>query len=97
MSVARNFKDTITERNNWVLHVEKENIDFDVCVFIDEAGFNFHIQRTFGLSIRGTPAKSKVSNNRGVISQYWGQYAAEGVVNLSLRRPQLVSGSSKKA
>ncbi|KAI7851862.1 hypothetical protein BDC45DRAFT_444990, partial [Circinella umbellata] len=96
VSEARTSKDTITKRLNWVLHVEKENIDFDSCVFIDEASFNFHMQQTFGRSIRGTPAKAKVSNNRGVNITILGAIAAEGVVNLSLRRPQLVTSSKKK-
>ena len=54
------------------------------------------MQRTFGRLIRGTPAKAKVSNNRSVNLTILGAIAAEGVVNLSLQRPQLVTGSKKK-
>lgn len=64
MSEARNSQKTITARMHWVLHIEKEEIDFKSCVFIEEAGFNFHMQRTFGRSRCGTPAKTVVSNNR---------------------------------
>ena len=41
----------------WVLNIEKQNINIESCMFIDEAGFNFHMQRTFGWSKRGTLAK----------------------------------------
>ncbi|KAI7854884.1 hypothetical protein BDC45DRAFT_439946, partial [Circinella umbellata] len=59
VSEARTSKETITKRLNWVLHVEKENINFDSCVFIDEAGFDFHKQRTLGRSIRGYSRQDK--------------------------------------
>ncbi|KAG2220696.1 hypothetical protein INT45_012560 [Circinella minor] len=58
--------------------------------------FNLHLKRSFGRSRRGTPAKAVVSNNRGVNISILGAIAAEGVVNLSLRKPQAVTGGSKK-
>ena len=96
ISEARNSQKTITARMQWVLKVEEEKIDFESCVFIDESGFNFHMRRTFGRSRRGTPAKIVVSNNRGVNLTILGAIASEGVVNLSLRRPQAVTGSKKR-
>ena len=36
------------------------------CVFIDEAGFNLHIQRGCDRSLKGTPAKGIVPTARGV-------------------------------
>ena len=78
-----------------VLKVEEEKIDFESCVFIDESGFNFHMRRTFGWSRCSTSAKIVVSNNHGVNLTILGAIASEGVVNLSLRRPQAVTGSKK--
>ena len=83
-------------RAQWVLNIEKENIDFESCVFKDEAGFNFHMQRTFSRSKCGTPAKAVVSNNRGVNVTILGAIVREGLVNLSLRSPQAIVGSKKR-
>jgi hypothetical protein len=44
---------------------EREAMDLDLefaktCMFIDEAGFNLHMKRSYGRSRKGTPAKGAV-------------------------------------
>ena len=52
-TVHRNSSKTIKKRMNWVLNVEKENINYDKRILIDEAGANLHLRRTFGRSKKG--------------------------------------------
>lgn len=96
ISGARNSQKTIAVRMKWVLNIEKENIDFENCVSIDESGFNFHIQRTFGQSRRGLPAKAVVSSDRGVNATILEAITTGGVINLSLRRPQTAVAPKKQ-
>lgn len=73
--------------------------DFDYskgCVFIDEAGFNLNIKRTFGRSVRGTPAKAIVSTQRGVSITILGAMCERGIVNITLRRPTAVVSKKKR-
>lgn len=66
------------------------------CVFIDEAGFNMHIKRTFGRSQKGTPARTTVPTQRGVSITILGAICAAGIINLSLRKPQAVASRKKR-
>ena len=91
-----NSDETIASRINWAHAFESSGMDYYKCIFIDEAGFNMHIKRNFGRSKRGTPAKALVSKSRGVNMTIIGGITGEGVVNLSLRRPQAVVGSKKR-
>lgn len=91
ISEARNSPATLKKRMDWVMNIKRLEIDYSKCVFIDEAGFNFHIKRNFGRSKKGEPAKAIVRNTRGVNITILGAITAEGVVNLSLRKPQAVS------
>lgn len=36
------------------------------CAFIDEAGFNLHVQRSFGRSLKRMPAKGAVLTGKGI-------------------------------
>ena len=54
------------------------------------------MRRTFGRSKKGQPAKEVVSNNRGVNISVLGVIAVEGIVNLSLRKPQAATTSKKR-
>ncbi|KAG2217216.1 hypothetical protein INT45_013961 [Circinella minor] len=92
----RNSDETIAARMNWAHAFESSGIDYYKCIFIDEAGFNMYIKRNFGRSKRGTPAKALVSKSRGVNMTIIGGITGEGIVNLSLRRPQAVVGSKKR-
>ncbi|OAD69431.1 hypothetical protein PHYBLDRAFT_66346 [Phycomyces blakesleeanus NRRL 1555(-)] len=59
---------TIEMRQDRILEWQ-QLVDFNYlsnCVFIDEAGFNMHIKRTFGCSVSGTPAKTTVLTQRDV-------------------------------
>ncbi|KAL7322216.1 hypothetical protein PS15p_212245 [Mucor circinelloides] len=58
------------------------------CVFLDEAGFNLHLRRNFGRSIRGKPARVIVPANRGVTITIVGAICELGIIDLSLKRPQ---------
>ncbi|KAI7846557.1 hypothetical protein BDC45DRAFT_419000, partial [Circinella umbellata] len=96
ISEYRNSDETIASRINWAHAFESSGMDYYKCIFIDEAGFNMHIKRSFGRSKRGTPAKALVSKSCGVNMTIIGGITGEGVVNLSLRRPQAVVGSKKR-
>ena len=96
ISEYRNSNETIASRMNWGYSFEISGIDYYQCVFIDEASFNMHIKRSFGRSKRGKPAKALVSKSRGVNITILGAITGEGVVNLSLRRPQAAVVSKKR-
>ncbi|OAD65449.1 Homeodomain-like DNA binding domain-containing transcription factor [Phycomyces blakesleeanus NRRL 1555(-)] len=66
------------------------------CVFIDEAGFNMHIKRTFGRSVSGTPAKTTVPMQRGVSITILGAMRKRGIVSLSLKKPTAVATKKKR-
>ncbi|KAI8136503.1 hypothetical protein BJV82DRAFT_484621, partial [Fennellomyces sp. T-0311] len=75
ISEKRNDPATIKARMVWALALSHQNIDYMKCIFIDEAGFNLHIKRTFGRSKRGKPAKAVVPKNRGVTISILGAIA----------------------
>ncbi|OAD76844.1 hypothetical protein PHYBLDRAFT_165344 [Phycomyces blakesleeanus NRRL 1555(-)] len=66
------------------------------CVFIDEAGFNMHIKRTFGRSVSGTPAKTTVLTQRGVSITILSAMCERGIVSLSLKKPTAVATKKKR-
>ncbi|OAD71776.1 hypothetical protein PHYBLDRAFT_170433 [Phycomyces blakesleeanus NRRL 1555(-)] len=66
------------------------------CVFIEEAGFNMHIKRTFGRSVSGTPAKTTVPTQRGVSITILGAMCERGIVSLSLKKPTAVATKKKR-
>ena len=89
-SEARNSEETKAKRAEWVAWTIASQIDYHKCIFIDEAGFNLHIKRNFGRSKRGHLAKATVPKYRGVTITILGAMTSEGVVHLSLRKPQQV-------
>ncbi|OAD78071.1 hypothetical protein PHYBLDRAFT_164948 [Phycomyces blakesleeanus NRRL 1555(-)] len=66
------------------------------CVFINEAGFNMHIKRTFGRSVSGTPAMTTVLTQRGVSITILGAMCERGIVSLSLKKPTAVTTKKKR-
>ncbi|KAG2210693.1 hypothetical protein INT45_005651 [Circinella minor] len=76
----------------WYRGFKKENIDYDEYNFIDEAGFNLHLRRTFGRSKKGQPAKEGVSNNRGVNVSILGAIAAEGITVMDVLEKNYMRG-----
>ena len=68
LPAARNADRVINLRKEKVEEWEAmQDLDFARnCVFIDESGFNLHIQRNFGRSLKDTPARGTVPTGRGV-------------------------------
>ncbi|KAI7902936.1 uncharacterized protein BX663DRAFT_561018, partial [Cokeromyces recurvatus] len=98
LPAARNELSTLEKRKEKILEWMGMS-DFDYlrsCVFIDEAGFNLHIKRTFGRSLRGTPAKTIVSAQRGVSISIIGAMCELGIVNLMVRKPTAVASKKRK-
>ncbi|CEP08731.1 hypothetical protein [Parasitella parasitica] len=78
--------------------IEDPTIDFESnCVFIDEAGFNMHLTRTRGWSIKGKPATSKGPKDRGVNISILGAISPEGVIDISVRKPEFISCKKRDA
>ncbi|KAI8136583.1 hypothetical protein BJV82DRAFT_490932, partial [Fennellomyces sp. T-0311] len=69
---------------------------FDDYVFLDEAGFNMHIKRNFDQSVKGQPAKTAVPTQRGVSITILGAMTKEGVISLTLRKPEAVAARKKR-
>ncbi|OAD67627.1 hypothetical protein PHYBLDRAFT_151142 [Phycomyces blakesleeanus NRRL 1555(-)] len=66
------------------------------CVFINEAGFNMHIKRTFGHSVSGTPAKTTVPMQRGASITILGAMCKREIVSLLLKKPTAVATKKKR-
>jgi transposase len=74
-----------------------DEMDFERnCVFLDEAGFNLHITRNRGWSVKGTSAKIEVPTARGTSITILGAISSQGIIDVSLRKPTTVSGSKKR-
>jgi hypothetical protein len=96
--MARNDPKTLEKRKE-VIMAWDELSDFDYatnCVFIDEAGFNLNIRRTFARSVRGKPAKVKVAAQRGVSITIIGAMCEKGIINLTVRKPTAVASKKKR-
>ncbi|GAN05286.1 hypothetical protein MAM1_0086c04756 [Mucor ambiguus] len=79
--------------------VNQRNLEMDYatnCVFVDEAGFNMHLRRNFGRSIKGNPAKQVVPSSRGVSISIIGAICELGVIDLTLRKPTPITKKSTK-
>ncbi|KAI8048502.1 DDE superfamily endonuclease-domain-containing protein [Thamnidium elegans] len=94
----RNSEEVKLKRRETVLEwMATKDIDFEKnCVFLDEAGFNPHISRSRGWSKKGKPAKSIVPTSRGTSITILGAISAQGVIDISLRKPITVVGSKKR-
>ncbi|OAD70560.1 Homeodomain-like DNA binding domain-containing transcription factor [Phycomyces blakesleeanus NRRL 1555(-)] len=94
----RDDANTIEMRRDRILEWQ-QLADFNYlsnCVFIDEAGFNMRIKRTFGRSVSGTPAKTTVPTQRGVSITILGAMCERGIVSLSLKKPTAVATKKKR-
>ncbi|OAD76004.1 hypothetical protein PHYBLDRAFT_142990 [Phycomyces blakesleeanus NRRL 1555(-)] len=65
-------------------------------MFIDEAGFNMHIKRTFGRSVSGTLAKTTVPMQRGVSITILGAMCEREIISLLLKKPTAVATKKKR-
>jgi hypothetical protein len=97
LPAARNADRVINLRKEKVEEWEAmQDLDFARnCVFIDESGFNLHIQRNFGRSLKGTPARGTVPTGRGTVSILGAIFEA-GVIDISLKKPQAATAVKKR-
>ncbi|CEP19829.1 hypothetical protein [Parasitella parasitica] len=98
ISADRNSDDAKLKRreavSSWL--ADKE-MDFESnCVFLDEAGFNLHISRTRGWSRKGTPCKVLVPKSKGKNITILGAISSAGIIDISLRVPEVLGSTSKK-
>jgi transposase len=94
---ARNSDKTLEKRREVVLSwINLKGFNFNsTCIFLDEAGFNFHMKRRFGWDPRGKPARAEVKALKGVNITIMGAICELGVVNLTMRSPKLVTCATK--
>ncbi|CEG67929.1 hypothetical protein RMATCC62417_04276 [Rhizopus microsporus] len=85
----RNDPDTIENRKTTVESwIATTDMDFEKnCVFLDEAGFNLNTTRNRGWSKKDKPAKTIVLSARGISITILGAISADGVIDISLRKP----------
>jgi len=98
LSAARDADRVINLRTEKVEEWEAmQDLDFARnCVFIDESGFDLHIQRNFGRSLKGTPARGTVPTGRGVTVSILGAISEAGVIDISLKKPQAATAVKKR-
>lgn len=98
ISVARNSEETLKKRKETILQwLADKEMDFENnCVFLDEAGFNLHMTRTRGWSKKGAPAKTTVPASKGTTITILGAISSAGIIDISLRKPIMVSGAKKR-
>ncbi|CEP06835.1 hypothetical protein [Parasitella parasitica] len=74
-----------------------KSMEFDKnCVFLDEAGINLYISRTRGWSRKGTPCKVLVPKSKGKNITILGAISSAGIIDVSLRIPEVLGSASKK-
>ncbi|CAG8550074.1 7116_t:CDS:1 [Racocetra fulgida] len=63
---SRNSSTTIPNRREYIERILFDRIDlYNNTIYIDEAGFNYHLIHSRGRSLHGQPAVKRVINNRG--------------------------------
>lgn len=94
----RNHIDVINARKDSVEEwIADANMDFEKnCVFIDEAGFNINITCNQDWSKKGTPAKAIVPTARSTSITILDAISADGVIDISLRKPTSTLGTKKR-
>lgn len=97
--IKRNCLETLELRCQKIIEWQSlEGFDYiSNCVFIDEVGFNMHIKRTLGRSVRGNPEKAAVPTQHGITLTIIGAICEVGVANLVLKKPQAVVSKKRKA
>ena len=89
----RNCSDTLEKRAQFIKEWKEKGMRFmQICVFIDESGFDINMRRSRGWSTRGTQAVIETSSARAVSHTVIGAITAHGVLNISLRD----TGNTKK-
>lgn len=98
ISEHRNSDETKQKRREAVLGwLTDKDMDFENnCVFLDEAGFNLYISRTRGWSRKGKPCKVLVPKSKGKNITILGAISSAGIIDISLRVPEVLGSASKK-
>ncbi|CEP07394.1 hypothetical protein [Parasitella parasitica] len=80
---GRNTDETVAKRRDAVAYWFSQNIDFmNECVFLDEAGFNRSMHRSYGWSEAGTPCKID-AQTKGANVSILGAICKSGLITLS--------------
>ncbi|CEP14349.1 hypothetical protein [Parasitella parasitica] len=81
---GRNKDETVAKRRDAVAYWVSQNIDFmNECVFLDEAGFNRNMHRSYGWSEAETPCKIDVQT-KGANVSILGAICKSGLITLSM-------------
>ncbi|KAG1172519.1 hypothetical protein G6F70_006404 [Rhizopus microsporus] len=93
---GRNTDETIAKRRDAVAYWVSQNIDFmNECVFLDEAGFNRSMHRSYGWSEAGAPCKIDVQT-KGANVSILGAICKSGLITLSRKEVILGARSGKR-
>jgi hypothetical protein len=65
-------------------------------VFIDETGFNLHIQQNRGRSKKWQPAKGIAPAGKGVSFALLGAISQDDIIDITMRKLQAASGSKMR-
>lgn len=93
---GRNKDETVAKRRDAVAYWVSQNIDFmNECVFLDEAGFNRSMHRSYGWSEAGTPCKIDVQT-KGANVSILGAICKSGLITLSRKEVVFSARSGKR-
>ncbi|KAI5950228.1 hypothetical protein KGF54_005185, partial [Candida jiufengensis] len=83
-------------RYEYVSNIIKSGINYANCVFIDEAGFNINLHRSSGWAEKGKTPVVVTPSTRAVNRSVLGAVCFDGVVKLSLRKPNDTTQNKKR-
>lgn len=97
-SEKRNDSKSIEAKYNWVVRWMKTDMDYaSNCIFIDESAFHINLKRSMAWTRKGTRAEVVVPEARAKTTTILGAIAANGVINIRVRRPLAPSKKRKTA
>ncbi|CEP09973.1 hypothetical protein [Parasitella parasitica] len=98
ISEYRNSDETKQKRRKALQEwLADKDMDFEKnCVFLDEAGFNLHISRTRRWSRQRKPCKVLKPKSKGRNITILGAISLAGIIDISLRVPEVLGSASKK-
>ncbi|CEP13172.1 hypothetical protein [Parasitella parasitica] len=93
---GRNKDETVAKRRDAVAYWVSQNIDFmNECAFLDEAGFNRSMHRSYEWSEAGTPCKIDVQT-KGVNVSIFGAICKSGLITSFRKQVVLTARSGKR-
>lgn len=96
-ALARNNDVNIEKRYNWILQWRNSDMDYmKNCVFIDESGFHINLRRSMAWADKGETPIVKVATTRAITHSILGAICAAGVVNTSIRKPNVKRSKKRK-